>query len=64
LQEAEIEGASVHTMRHTFGTHHAAMGTDLKVIQETLGHNNLATTSIYVSLAKKAQRQALQENAL
>ena len=36
----------------------------LKVIQETLGHNNLATTSIYISLAKKAQRQALQENAL
>ncbi|MDH3674373.1 MAG: tyrosine-type recombinase/integrase [Anaerolineae bacterium] len=64
MQEAGIEGASVHTMRHTFGTHHAAKGTDLKVIQETLGHNNLATTSIYVSLAKKAQRQALQENAL
>jgi integrase/recombinase XerC len=64
LREAGIEGASVHTIRHTFGTHHAAKGTDLKVIQETLGHNNLATTSIYVSLAKKAQRQALQKNAL
>lgn len=64
MQEAGIEGATVHTIRHTFGTHHAAAGTNLKVIQETLGHNNLATTSIYVSLAKKAQRQALQENAL
>jgi site-specific recombinase XerD len=45
-------------------THHIALGTDLKTIQETLGHSNLATTSIYVSLAKKAQRKALQEDAL
>jgi site-specific recombinase XerD len=29
-----------------------------------MGHASLATTSIYVSLAKEAQRQALQENAL
>jgi site-specific recombinase XerD len=45
-------------------THHAAKGTDLKVLQETLGHASLSTTSLYVSLAKKAQRQALQEHAL
>ncbi len=38
--------------------------TDLKSLQQTLGHADLATTSIYVSLAKKAQRQALQEHAL
>jgi site-specific recombinase XerD len=64
LQTADIKGASVHTLRHTFGTHHAIRGTDLKTIQETLGHADLATTSIYVSLAKKAQRKALQQNAL
>ena len=64
LDEARIKGASVHTLRHTMATHHVARGTDLKTLQETLGHADLATTSIYVSLAKKAQRQALQENAL
>jgi len=64
LQAADIKGASVHTLRHTFGTHHAIRGTDLKTIQEALGHADLATTSIYVSLAKKAQRKALQQNAL
>ena len=64
LDEAGIKGASVHTLRHTMATHHVARGTDLKTLQETLGHADLATTSIYVSLAKKAQRQALQENAL
>lgn len=64
LQEAGIEGASVHTIRHTMATHHVAAGTDLKTIQETLGHKDLTTTAMYVSLAKKAQRQALQEHAL
>ncbi len=64
LKEAGIEGASVHTMRHTMATHHVAAGTDLKTVQETLGHADIATTAIYVSLSKKAQRQALQENAL
>lgn len=64
LAEAGIEGASVHTLRHTMATHHVIAGTDLKTVQETLGHANLSTTALYVSLAKKAQRQALQENAL
>jgi len=64
LKEAGIQGASVHTLRHTMATHHIARGTDLKTVQETLGHASLATTSIYVSLAKKAQRKALQEHAL
>jgi site-specific recombinase XerD len=64
LHAADIKNASVHTLRHTFGTHHALRGTDLKTIQETLGHADLSTTAIYVSLAKNAQRKALQQNAL
>jgi site-specific recombinase XerD len=64
LEEAGIAGASVHTLRHTMATHHVARGTDLKTVQETLGHASLATTTIYVSLAKTAQRKALQEHAL
>lgn len=64
LKEADIEGASVHTMRHTMATHHVAAGTDLKTVQTTLDHASLATTSLYVSLAKEVQRQALQEHAL
>jgi integrase/recombinase XerD len=64
LNEAGITGASVHTLRHTMATHHVARGTDLKTVQETLGHADLATTTIYVSLAKTAQKKALQEHAL
>jgi len=64
LSDAGITSASVHTLRHTMATHHVARGTDLKTVQETLGHASLETTTIYVSLAKKAQRKALQEHAL
>jgi len=45
-------------------THHVAAGTDLKTVQKTLDHASLATTTLYISLAKEAQRQALQEHAL
>jgi site-specific recombinase XerD len=64
LNDVGIRNASVHTLRHTMATHHVARGTDLKTVQETLGHASLETTTIYVSLAKKAQRKALQEHAL
>ena len=64
LKEAEIKGASVHTLRHTMATHHIARGTDLKTVQETLGHADLTTTAMYVQLAKRAQKKALQEHAL
>jgi site-specific recombinase XerD len=64
VSEAGIRNASIHTLRHTMATHHVARGTDLKTVQETLGHADLKTTSIYVSLAKTAQRKALQEHAL
>ncbi len=64
LGETGILHASVHTLRHTMATHHVARGTDLKTVQVTLGHASLATTSIYVSLSKRAQQKALQEHAL
>ena len=64
LDEAGSESSHPHTLRHTFATHHAAKGTDLKTIQDNLGHASLKTTSIYISLAKEAQKRALQENAL
>lgn len=64
MAEAGIKGASTHSLRHTMATHHVARGTDLKTVQDTLGHADLKTTAGYVQLAKKAQRKALQEHAL
>lgn len=64
LTEAGIAGASVHTLRHTFATHHVAQGTSLRTVQEVLGHASLKTTSIYVQLAQEAVKRELQEHAL
>lgn len=64
LTEAGITGASVHSLRHTFGTHSARRGTKLRVLQEMLGHSSLKTTSIYVSLAREDMDRQVQENAL
>ncbi len=40
-----------HLIRHNYATHLYEQGTDLKFIQDTLGHKNSKTTSIYVHMS-------------
>lgn len=59
-----IMGASVHSLRHTFGAHHAAKGTSIKIIQEVMGHKDIRQTEVYLSLANELHRKELHEHAL
>ncbi len=63
LRRADVRVVRFHDLRHTFGTHMAAQGVPMRVLQEMMGHRDFKTTLIYADYAPSAREAEWVEQA-
>ena len=58
--EIGLQGMKLHSFRHTFGTILIAMGYDITVVKELMGHEDITTTMIYAKADTRLLRDAIK----
>lgn len=54
-----ISDLHTHSLRHKFATNLLEQGTNIRVVQDLMGHENLNTTQFYLSVTDKAKKEAI-----
>lgn len=60
-KKAELEWATIHTLRHTFASHLVMAGVPIRTVQELLGHTQIQTTMIYAHLSMEHLEGAIRK---